>query len=190
MKKGDVPIGSPCEAEWSAMAPAAGGRFCGDCKKVVRHLSEMTEADAKALLRRGKSEELCVRYLYDREGSVVFADRRPAQLVPASLLHRAKRAAAVAALPAALAACTTPSFLSSGAQALQQEEEREQELQSNMGGVSADEVRALPIDAGTDARSDADAAEDPELPSMMGGISADGLDLDGPTPDGGADGGR
>jgi hypothetical protein len=185
MKKSDVPIGSPCEANWSAMTPASGGRFCGDCKKVVHHLSKMTQAEATALLRSGRNDELCVRYAHDRAGAIVFADRRP--LVPASLLHRAKRVAAVAAaaaIPAALAACASPSFSSSSSQALAQEQERERELQESMGGVSAEAVRLPPEDAGADAHQDA-GTEDPELPVLMGGISADALDPPGPQEDGG-----
>jgi hypothetical protein len=172
------------------MTPTSGGRFCGDCKKVVRHLSEMTEVDAKALLRGGSGEELCVRYLYDRQGSIVFADRK---LLPASLLQRAKRAAAVAALPVTMAACSTPSFLSAGAQALERDDDTEEQLRSNMGGVSADQVRPPPpppADAGTDAAADASAdAEPDEVYTLMGGISADALDPP-PNGDGGTDGGK
>ena len=81
-------------------------RFCGECKKHVHDLSRMTKGEARALLEGKATEGLCIRYLYDAHGDVVFADDR--RLVPASALTRAKRfvtAAAALALPMSLNAC-------------------------------------------------------------------------------------
>jgi hypothetical protein len=91
------------------MKEVAGGRYCGDCDKVVRDISAMREADARALLAAPRNERLCIRYLADRTGSIQFADSAPeAPLLPATFLARAKRAALLAvgvAAPLAAAAC-------------------------------------------------------------------------------------
>lgn len=115
MDKRDVVIGSPCTLDWRAMTPRDGGRFCGDCKKVVRDLSGMTEGEAKTLLRGPDTSNLCVRYVYDARGRIMFSPQAP-ELVPAGLLSRARRAAAVvvtAALPLALQACDADNAASS-----------------------------------------------------------------------------
>lgn len=96
MNRSEIPIASPCTADWSAMTLADRGRFCGDCKKVVRELAQMTETEARAMLASPPTEGLCVRYIHDATGEIVF--RR--DVVP---LARLKRAAAVA-----LAAASPP----------------------------------------------------------------------------------
>jgi hypothetical protein len=106
MDKRNIPVGTPCHLDWRRMTPADGGRFCGDCKKVVRDLSALSEAEAIQLVRQAHNEDLCVRYVYDRFGRVVF--RKDDGLIPASLLLRGRRALlAVAAMatPLALQAC-------------------------------------------------------------------------------------
>ena len=99
-------IRNPCHLDWTKMTPADGGRFCGDCKKVVKDLSAMSEAEAHALVSKPRYEGLCIRMLVDRDGNVFFGGDK---LVSASLLSKAKRAAVAAAalaLPLASNACT------------------------------------------------------------------------------------
>jgi hypothetical protein len=90
------------------MRPGERGRHCARCEKHVYDLSAMTEQEARALLD-GARGEICVSYLHDRRGGVVF--RQPA-LVPATRLLQ-RRPVAHAALSLALAACaphaSTPS---------------------------------------------------------------------------------
>jgi hypothetical protein len=87
------------------MTLADRGRFCGECKKVVRELAQLTEKQARALLASPPTEGLCVRYVHDTTGEILF---RPA-VVPVGRLARAKRAAVVAlaaaSLPLAAAGC-------------------------------------------------------------------------------------
>lgn len=83
------------------MKPGDRKRFCGDCKKYVHDLSAMTRAEAREVLQSRPTEGLCVRYLYDVHGDVVFRDT-----IPASFLSRAKRIAAAATFPLGLAACS------------------------------------------------------------------------------------
>jgi hypothetical protein len=114
MNRNEVKIGSPCSLDWRKMTPAEGGRFCGDCKKVVRDLSSMTEREARALLKREANGELCVRYILDERGRIFFGADAPRRdrgwdVLPSQFLNRARRLAAAAlvatALPMATQAC-------------------------------------------------------------------------------------
>jgi hypothetical protein len=105
MNRTDLTIASPCTVDWTTMTLADRGRFCGECKKVVRELAQLTEAEARALLVSPPTEGLCVRYVHDATGEIVF---RP-DVVPVARLTRVRRAAAVmlaaASLPLAVAGC-------------------------------------------------------------------------------------
>jgi hypothetical protein len=92
-------IPEPCNVDWRTMTPAEGGRFCGDCKKVVKNLSRLTEREAKKLLREENNGSLCVRYAYDKHGKILFGADAPRETPPipaASLLRRAGAAASLA----------------------------------------------------------------------------------------------
>ena len=105
MNRAEIPIAEPCTADWSTMTLADRGRFCGQCRKVVRELARLTEAEARALLASPPTEGLCVRYVHDATGEIVF--RR--DVVPVDRLARVRRLAATtlaaAALPLAAAGC-------------------------------------------------------------------------------------
>jgi hypothetical protein len=98
MNRTELPIASPCNADWTTMTFAERGRFCGACKKVVRELAQMTESEARAMLASPPTEGLCVRYIHDVAGEIVF--RR--EVVPVSSLQRMRRAAATALAAASL----------------------------------------------------------------------------------------
>jgi hypothetical protein len=106
MNRSDLPIANPCTADWTTMTLADRGRFCGQCKKVVRELAQMSEGEARALLASPPTEGLCVRYVHDTTGEIVF---RRDDVVPVARLARMKRAAvmalAAASLPVAVAGC-------------------------------------------------------------------------------------
>ncbi len=75
MRREDIPIESPCGMDWNGMKPASmKKRFCDACKMHVHDLSKMSRREAKALLSAPRTEGLCVRYLYDQHGEVVFTD--------------------------------------------------------------------------------------------------------------------
>ena len=101
MKTGELPIKSPCDADWTTMNPRATGRFCGDCKKVVHDLSAMREADAKKRVAAAP-EGLCIRYLHDEHGNIWFKDTP--LVSPGSLLRKGASLAALALMPM-LTAC-------------------------------------------------------------------------------------
>lgn len=108
MKRSDLPIPTPCDQNWDTMTPAGRKRFCGECKKHVHDLSAMEPEEAKALLASPPTEGLCVRYLHDEYGAIVFS-MVDTTLVPANMLHRARRAltatAAIAGVAATLTGC-------------------------------------------------------------------------------------
>jgi hypothetical protein len=101
MRATDIHIESPCGADWQSMKPGDRKRFCDACKKHVHDLSAMSKDEAREVLSSPPTEGLCVRYLYDAHGDVVFRDTP----MPASFLSRAKRFAALT-LPMGLAACS------------------------------------------------------------------------------------
>jgi hypothetical protein len=101
MKTAELPIKSPCDADWATMNPRKTGRFCGDCKKVVEDLSSMREADAKRRVAAAP-EGLCIRYLHDEHGNVWFQDTP--LVSPGSLLRKGASLAALALMPM-LTAC-------------------------------------------------------------------------------------
>jgi hypothetical protein len=107
MKQTDIAIESPCGADWNAMQRGDKSRFCSDCKKTVHDLSAMSRVDAERLLAQPAQQELCVRYLHNEMGHVMFADTfrdRPIPLV-ALLRKRATQAIAASALGVSLTAC-------------------------------------------------------------------------------------
>jgi len=107
MQREDLTIETPCQQDWAGMKPAAmKKRFCDACKLHVHDLTAMTKREAKTVLASESTEGLCVRYLYDQHGAVVFSD--DPRLVAPSALVRAKRfvtGAMVIALPMTLTAC-------------------------------------------------------------------------------------
>lgn len=109
MHKDALPISEPCHADWNAMKRGDKSRFCGECKKSVHDVSKLSRAQADALFSAPATEGLCVRYLYDELGHVVFADTFRDRPVPAAALLRktakAIAASALLALPLSLTAC-------------------------------------------------------------------------------------
>lgn len=147
-KASEIGIKDPCHVDWTKMTPAEGGRFCGDCKKVVRDLSKLTEREARALVAKERYEGLCVRMLVDRDGNVFFGGDK---LVSASLLSKAKRAAMAAAaiaLPLATNAC-----------AEDQQATDEQHLTPMQGGAMPSDDWNVQPDPAPDAGPDAETAD-------------------------------
>ncbi len=158
MQKREIRIATPCEVDWESMTPADKGRFCGECKKVVRNLSQMSEREALQMLTEENNGQLCVRFLYDKHGKVFFAGDRQ-RLIPATLLSKTKRAALAAAaiaVPLALNACNLPEALSDFASSTEVEDD---ELMPMQGGMMPNPDWHPPTPE-ADAASDASTKED------------------------------
>jgi len=95
----NVHVASPCEADWDGMEGTDTVRFCGECRKNVYNLSEMTRSEAADVIREHEGR-LCVRFFRRQDGTLLTQD------CPVGLraLRRrlARRLAAVAAMFAAI----------------------------------------------------------------------------------------
>jgi hypothetical protein len=68
-----IRIATPCRADWDDMSGDEQVRFCGKCEKNVYNISEMTRAEAEALVRE-KEGRLCVRMYQRADGTIITAD--------------------------------------------------------------------------------------------------------------------
>lgn len=165
MHRSEVPIVTPCDADWSGMSSVeARARLCADCNKVVHDVSAMKAREVRDLLAEGP---VCVRYLYDVHGRVLLGGApEGARIVPASaLLSRVARskwlaAAAVAASAIVFEACGGADGRNGSSGAL---EPPDASSSQTLGDPSepAPRTGAQPTtgDGGTDA---ADDASDPD----------------------------
>jgi hypothetical protein len=69
----NIRVAAPCTARWGDMTGDARVRACGDCKKNVYNLSEMTRDEAEALILE-KEGRLCVRYYQRADGTILLKD--------------------------------------------------------------------------------------------------------------------
>jgi hypothetical protein len=69
----NIRIATPCSADWNEMDGDARVRHCELCMKNVYNLSEMTRAEAEALIKE-KEGHLCVRYYQRPDGTVLTED--------------------------------------------------------------------------------------------------------------------
>ena len=69
----NIKVASPCSASWDKMAGDERSRHCGDCKKNVYNISEMTREEAEALIV-AKEGRLCVRYYQRHDGTILMKD--------------------------------------------------------------------------------------------------------------------
>ncbi|MEP6848793.1 MAG: hypothetical protein ABI999_08040 [Acidobacteriota bacterium] len=67
----NIRVASPCPADWNQMFGNDRKRFCGQCKLNVYNLSDMTRAEAEALLLNSEGRRLCVRYYQRADGTVL-----------------------------------------------------------------------------------------------------------------------
>lgn len=69
----NIRVAAPCSADWSKMTGDERVRHCGDCKKNVYNLSDMTRDEAQALIIE-KEGKLCVRYFRRADGTILLKD--------------------------------------------------------------------------------------------------------------------
>lgn len=63
-----ISVPTHCDEAWDGMAGDAQARFCESCSHHVHDLSQMSRAEAQALLDRTQGR-LCVRYVPDANGA-------------------------------------------------------------------------------------------------------------------------
>jgi hypothetical protein len=157
MRSTDIRIEDPCEEDWGAMRPEDGRRFCDRCTKHVHDLSSMTEAQAREVLARKEDRRVCVRYLHDDQGRIVF--RQPDVVPVTSLSRRDVRPAA--ALAVALAACAPHDNPEAAKPTPVQQVDRHTEIKGGIGEAGTQERPSTP--PGTVARMGAASAPPPEV---------------------------
>lgn len=164
MKRSDIPIDTPCGADWSQMAATeARARLCAECNKVVHDLSAMSEREVRAVVGGGP---VCVRYLYDVHGRVLLGGAPAgATVVPASaLMSKAARsrwlaAATLAATAIVFEACGGNDGQGSG---YDRPDAAPQTDPDPARVVQMPSVGDASADADADASPDPDAATDPD----------------------------
>ncbi len=179
MKTSDFPVSFKCNLDWQKMTVVDKGRFCGDCKKVVRDVSGMKEAEAKELLATREGGELCVRYISDRDGRIVFSD---SSIVSAVALLRRRSSLMVAAslaVPLALTGCT----VGTDSLAEQNTATRDDDYQETMGGMPYEppDEDAGPADVST-VDADVDAGDQDGGPAEDASVDEDAATDAGPGP--------
>ncbi|CAN5550811.1 hypothetical protein BH10BDE1_BH10BDE1_33240 [soil metagenome] len=70
-----IQIASPCHEDWSKMSGDERSRHCAACKLNVFNVSEMTKAEAEAMIlsRLGK-ERVCVKLMRRHDGTIITKD--------------------------------------------------------------------------------------------------------------------
>ena len=69
----NIRVASPCSADWSKMTGDERTRHCGDCRKNVYNISELTRDEAEALIVAMEGR-LCVRYFQRHDGTILLKD--------------------------------------------------------------------------------------------------------------------
>jgi hypothetical protein len=96
MKRTDLPISSPCAAQWDTMTVRGRALFCDECQTLVHDLSRLQRHEAADFLQAHVGEQMCVKYSYDALGNVLFAAPSQPTVIPASMLRPSVRALAAA----------------------------------------------------------------------------------------------
>jgi hypothetical protein len=73
VKLEDIRVATPCRADWNEMLGDDRVRFCTKCSKQVFNLSELTRAEAEALIAE-RHGGLCGRYYQRADGTILLAD--------------------------------------------------------------------------------------------------------------------
>ncbi|MEO7716805.1 MAG: hypothetical protein ABIY70_11415 [Capsulimonas sp.] len=68
-----IEVASPCHESWSEMDGEGAVRHCGKCARNVYNLSEMTTAQAQALVAANEGK-LCVRFYRRSDGTMMTKD--------------------------------------------------------------------------------------------------------------------
>jgi TonB family protein len=67
-----VRIPEPCHEDWAEMTPAAQGRFCASCSKVVVDFSDKNPKEVQNILKEKSDEKVCGKWRQDQLAPDVF----------------------------------------------------------------------------------------------------------------------
>lgn len=78
MHRRQLPLAFACSRNLDDMPKRAGGRerWCDSCERRVHDLSQLSEVEARKLLRRRGADGLCVAFAFDEREQVVFRRSR------------------------------------------------------------------------------------------------------------------
>lgn len=110
MDKKTLKIAEPCTEDWESMEGEGFKRFCDKCSKHVHDLSDLTQAEAKALLAENAGSNICVVYKFNTSGRISFREPQYPRPTRSQLTGIKKLLAAAAMVPilATLPACDSP----------------------------------------------------------------------------------
>jgi len=114
----ELRVASPCGEDWEKMTGDARVRFCARCEKSVYNISELSRAEAEALLAEHESS-LCIRMYKRADGTLITND------CPVGATKKRRRLKVLSAVGAAAASAgafawwaTRPSVDRMGAQVM------------------------------------------------------------------------
>jgi len=107
----NIHVASPCSARWQDMTGDERARFCGQCRKHVYDLSQMTTESAAELIRE-KEGKLCVRFYRRADGTILTAD---CPVGVAAIMLRLKRLVAIG-IGVIIPACAVSASVNSSGQ--------------------------------------------------------------------------
>lgn len=69
----NIRVGTPCRVSWDTMPGDERKRACSKCEKNVYNISQLTRAEAEALIIQHEGR-LCVRYYQRPDGTILLSD--------------------------------------------------------------------------------------------------------------------
>jgi|SRR5579862_2946377 len=162
MHKRQLPIVNPCDESWSDMRPDGRGRRCERCDYTVVDLSTLSEREARKVVGAARGR-LCVRYLVDESGELVF--RAPAR-------RGLERLAAGVGLATMLSAAT-PAFADASLPMRGRAESGQALSGAMLAAAAAASPTARPVVHGRNATNAAPAPPAPRHEYLMGDVSPD-----------------
>ncbi len=76
MRRRSLQLHFSCDEDWESFRGDAKQRHCDRCAKQVHDLAALTRSEATELFRRPPRGGLCVRYVHDGKGRVLFRSER------------------------------------------------------------------------------------------------------------------
>ena len=79
----DIQLTYRCPVAWDSMEGDERVRFCGECRQNVYNLSEMSRAEAEAIVRQRETDAVCIGFYRRDDGTVLTRECPLGAAVPA-----------------------------------------------------------------------------------------------------------